>query len=98
MGGRVIGFSIEEIARITGGTIDQVADPALIVSGPVVVDSRHAAPGALFAALPGERVDGHDFAGQAVAAGARPAERRLAGEWTMCPATVSRISVARAAG
>ncbi len=35
-----------------------------------MIDSRKAGPGALFAALPGERVDGHDFAGAAVAAGA----------------------------
>jgi UDP-N-acetylmuramoyl-tripeptide--D-alanyl-D-alanine ligase len=40
------------------------------VTGPVVVDSRRAAPGSLFAALPGERADGHDFAAAAVANGA----------------------------
>jgi UDP-N-acetylmuramoyl-tripeptide--D-alanyl-D-alanine ligase len=66
----VIGFSIEEIARVTGGALDQVDDPARVVTGPVVIDSRQARSGALFAALPGERADGHDFAGQAVAAGA----------------------------
>ena len=33
-------------------------------------DSRAAAPGALFVCLPGLHADGHDFAGQAVAAGA----------------------------
>ncbi|HEY3882090.1 MAG TPA: UDP-N-acetylmuramoyl-tripeptide--D-alanyl-D-alanine ligase [Trebonia sp.] len=41
-----------------------------LVTGPVVVDSRQAAPGALFAALPGERVDGHDYAATAVSGGA----------------------------
>jgi UDP-N-acetylmuramoyl-tripeptide--D-alanyl-D-alanine ligase len=41
-----------------------------IVTGPVVIDSRQAAPGALFAALPGERVDGHDYAAVAVRNGA----------------------------
>ena len=66
----MISFSIEQIARVTGGALDQVGDPALMITGPVVIDSRQAVPGALFAALPGERVDGHDFAGQAVAAGA----------------------------
>lgn len=66
----MIGFSIEQIARITGGALDQVADPAVIVTGPVVIDSRQVGSGALFAALPGERADGHDFAGQAAAAGA----------------------------
>lgn len=35
-----------------------------------VADSRQAAPGDLFACLPGERADGHDFAAKAVAQGA----------------------------
>ncbi|HWF81446.1 MAG TPA: UDP-N-acetylmuramoyl-tripeptide--D-alanyl-D-alanine ligase [Streptosporangiaceae bacterium] len=66
----MIGLSIERIASVTGGALDQVDNPARMVTGPVVIDSRQATWGALFAALPGERVDGHDFAGQAVAAGA----------------------------
>ncbi len=33
----------------------------------VVIDSREAVPGALFVALPGERVDGHDFVSDAFA-------------------------------
>lgn len=36
----------------------------------VVTDSRDAAKGSLFVAIDGERVDGHDFAQQAVSAGA----------------------------
>ena len=36
----------------------------------IVSDSRKASDGALFAALPGERVDGHDFAPAAVMSGA----------------------------
>jgi UDP-N-acetylmuramoyl-tripeptide--D-alanyl-D-alanine ligase len=36
----------------------------------VVVDSREAVPGALFVALPGERVDGHDFVADAFERGA----------------------------
>ena len=35
-----------------------------------VIDSRRAQAGDLFVALPGERVDGHDFAAAAVAQGA----------------------------
>ena len=35
-----------------------------------VIDSREAGPGDLFVALPGERVDGHDYAAAAVQAGA----------------------------
>ena len=41
-----------------------------MVSGEVVIDSRRAGPGGLFAAVAGERSDGHDFAAAAVAAGA----------------------------
>ncbi len=40
------------------------------MTGPVVTDSRQAVPGALFAALPGERVDGHDYAAAAARGGA----------------------------
>ena len=36
----------------------------------VVTDSREARPGVLFAALPGEHFDGHDFCGSAVSLGA----------------------------
>ena len=41
-----------------------------MVSGEVVIDSRRVGPGGLFAAVAGERSDGHDFAAAAVAAGA----------------------------
>jgi UDP-N-acetylmuramoyl-tripeptide--D-alanyl-D-alanine ligase len=66
----VIALSLAEIAAATGGQVDGV-DPGLLVDGPVVVDSRQVTPGALFVAVPGERVDGHDFAAGAVAAGAK---------------------------
>src|SRR5258708_2189108 len=80
----MIALSVAEIAAITGGTVtggtvttgsgqpagSVGSGPSGIVSGPVVVDSPLAVPGALFAALPGERVDGHDFAATAVKAGA----------------------------
>jgi UDP-N-acetylmuramoyl-tripeptide--D-alanyl-D-alanine ligase len=66
----VIALSIAEIAAITGGTPRGAGNPAAVVTGPVVIDSRQATPGALFAALSGERADGHDFAAAAVAKGA----------------------------
>jgi UDP-N-acetylmuramoyl-tripeptide--D-alanyl-D-alanine ligase len=66
----VIPLSIGAIAEITGARPDGVADPAAIVAGPVVIDSRQAVAGAMFAALPGEHADGHDFAPAAAAAGA----------------------------
>jgi UDP-N-acetylmuramoyl-tripeptide--D-alanyl-D-alanine ligase len=66
----VIPLTLTEIAAITGGALHAPDPGAAVVTGPVVIDSRRAQPGALFAALPGERVDGHDFAAVAVAAGA----------------------------
>jgi len=64
----VIPLSLAQIARITGGRLD--GDPEVVVHGEVVIDSRRVSPGGLFAAVPGERSDGHDFAPAAVAAGA----------------------------
>ncbi len=66
----MIPLSLAQIATITGAALDQVADPGVVARGPVVIDSRRAAPGGLFAALPGERADGHDFAHAALRAGA----------------------------
>jgi UDP-N-acetylmuramoyl-tripeptide--D-alanyl-D-alanine ligase len=66
----VIPLSVAEIAELTGAHLADGPDPAALVSGPVVIDSREAVPGGLFAALPGTRADGHDFAAAAVAAGA----------------------------
>jgi UDP-N-acetylmuramoyl-tripeptide--D-alanyl-D-alanine ligase len=66
----VIPLSVAEIAEITSGDIHGDVPPGASVTGPVVIDSRLAAPGALFAALPGERVDGHDYAGAAALGGA----------------------------
>ena len=64
----MIPLILAQIARITAGQLH--GDPAAVVSGEVVIDSRRAAPGGLFAAVAGERSDGHDFAAAAVAAGA----------------------------
>jgi UDP-N-acetylmuramoyl-tripeptide--D-alanyl-D-alanine ligase len=68
----MIRLTLAEIAAITGGHLDgETADAGTAaVTGPVVIDSRRIEPGGLFAALPGERVDGHDFAPAAIAAGA----------------------------
>jgi UDP-N-acetylmuramoyl-tripeptide--D-alanyl-D-alanine ligase len=66
----VIPLSVAQLAEITGAALDQVPDPRAVITGPVVIDSRDAGPGALFAALPGARADGHDFAAAALAAGA----------------------------
>lgn len=65
----VLSMSLAGIAEVVAGRLHQVSDPGSVVTGPVVVDSRRATAGGLFVAFVGERVDGHDFAGAAVAAG-----------------------------
>jgi UDP-N-acetylmuramoyl-tripeptide--D-alanyl-D-alanine ligase len=62
-------MTLDEIAAVTGGRLVN-ADPAAVVTGPVEYDSRKVVPGGLFVAFEGEKVDGHEFAGAAVAAGA----------------------------
>lgn len=64
----MIELTAAQVAAATGGRI--AADPATRVTGSVSIDSRTARPGSLFVALPGERVDGHDFAAVAVSGGA----------------------------
>ncbi|MEV5338204.1 UDP-N-acetylmuramoyl-tripeptide--D-alanyl-D-alanine ligase [Streptomyces sp. NPDC052676] len=66
----MIALSLAEIAEVVGGQTYDIPDPSVLVTGPVVRDSREAGPGSLFVAFVGERVDGHDFAPQVVAAGA----------------------------
>jgi UDP-N-acetylmuramoyl-tripeptide--D-alanyl-D-alanine ligase len=65
----MIEMTLAEVAAVTGGTL-LAADPAVRVTGAVEFDSRRVGAGGLFAAFSGERADGHDFAGEAVAAGA----------------------------
>ena len=66
----MIPTSVAEVASAVGGRLTAGTDPDTVVTGPVTVDSRQVAPGALFVALPGERVDGHDYAAAAEARGA----------------------------
>ncbi|EFL14666.1 UDP-N-acetylmuramoyl-tripeptide--D-alanyl-D-alanine ligase [Streptomyces sp. C] len=66
----MIALTLAEIADITGGRPHDIPDPSVRTAGPVVIDSRQVEPGSLFAAFEGEHVDGHDYAGRAVAAGA----------------------------
>ncbi|MBC3763910.1 UDP-N-acetylmuramoyl-tripeptide--D-alanyl-D-alanine ligase [Quadrisphaera oryzae] len=65
----MIPIALGDVAAATGGRLTGGADAAAEVSG-VVVDSRAATGGDLFAAVPGERVDGHDYAAAALGAGA----------------------------
>jgi len=65
----VIELSLHEVAGAVAGTVVG-ADPAAVVSGPVVIDSRAVEAGSLFVAVAGTRVDGHDYAAAAVGSGA----------------------------
>jgi UDP-N-acetylmuramoyl-tripeptide--D-alanyl-D-alanine ligase len=66
----VIPLRLAEIARAVGGRLVDGAEPDVTVVGPVVIDSRAVAAGALFVAVRGEHADGHDFAADAADAGA----------------------------
>lgn len=65
----MITVTLAEIADIVGGRLHR-AEGSEVVTGSVEFDSRQLTEGGLFVALPGEHVDGHDFAVEAVAAGA----------------------------
>ena len=65
----MIPLSLAEIAAIVGGRTHN-ATGSETVTGSVEFDSRKLGHGDLFVAMPGERVDGHDFAAAAVEAGA----------------------------
>ncbi|HSV56077.1 MAG TPA: Mur ligase family protein, partial [Magnetospirillaceae bacterium] len=60
-------FDARWLAVAVGGSIDGNPDAA---ASSVEVDSRLCGPGSLFAALPGEREDGHDYLKAALEAGA----------------------------
>ncbi|MFE2531202.1 UDP-N-acetylmuramoyl-tripeptide--D-alanyl-D-alanine ligase [Streptomyces sp. NPDC059371] len=66
----MIALSLAEIAAVVGGQTYDIPDPGLQVTGPVVRDSREVESGSLFVAFVGERVDGHDYAGAVIEAGA----------------------------
>ncbi len=65
----MIPLRLEEVASLVDGRLAAGTDGSAIATG-LVIDSRAAGPGLLFAALAGERSDGHDHAAAAIAAGA----------------------------
>ena len=66
----MIPMSLAQVAAVVGGKLSETADPEAVVTGGVEYDSRKAGPGGLFLAIPGDKVDGHDFAAKAHAQGA----------------------------
>ncbi|MET9228043.1 UDP-N-acetylmuramoyl-tripeptide--D-alanyl-D-alanine ligase [Lentzea sp. NPDC003310] len=81
----MIALTLAEIAEIVGGRL-HATDGSPVVTGTIEFDSRKVTGGGLYLALPGERVDGHDFAAQAVAAGAAGV---LAGREVDAPAVIA---------
>ena len=65
----MIPLTLKEIALATGGRLHNATGDET-VTGSVEFDSRQLTAGGLFVAVPGERVDGHDFAAAAVEKGA----------------------------
>ncbi len=59
----------DQLAAISGGQLHNAAAAARTFAG-VSIDTRTLKPGQLFVALRGEKVDGHSFISQALAAGA----------------------------
>jgi UDP-N-acetylmuramoyl-tripeptide--D-alanyl-D-alanine ligase len=62
----VIEMTLAEVADVVGG----VAHGEAVLLGGAFVDTRTPEAGGLFVAIAGERVDGHDLAATAGAAGA----------------------------
>jgi UDP-N-acetylmuramoyl-tripeptide--D-alanyl-D-alanine ligase len=61
-------MTLGEIATVVGGRLAGSGDA--VVTGTVEFDTRKIGPGGLFVAFVGEKVDGHDYAGAAMQAGA----------------------------
>jgi len=80
----MIPMSLEAIADVVGGMVHDDPD-RVTVTGPAFLDSRRPEAGGLFAAFSGEHVDGHEYAGAAVAGGAAAV---LAGRPVGVPAVV----------
>jgi len=66
----MIPLSLARIAEIVDGQLLHIVDSTKVVSLYAVIDSRKAHTDTFFAALPGENVDGHDFAEAAITNGA----------------------------
>ena len=65
----MIRLTLGQIAEIVGGRL-YGATGEEVISGGVEFDSRAVGTGDLFVAMPGERVDGHDFVTGAIGQGA----------------------------
>ena len=60
---------VDVLASAINASVNAALDTTGIQATGVAVDSRDIKAGNVFCALAGERVDGHDFAAEAIAAG-----------------------------
>lgn len=88
-------MTLSDILAATGAVGD-VGDRGNPVIEAVRIDSRAVAPGCLFVCIPGERLDGHNFAAEAVAKGAAAvlADRPMTGLPEGTPVLLVRDTVA----
>ncbi len=89
----MIPTTLGAVADITGGRLHGCSTSeadAITVDGPVVTDSREAAPGSLYIARVGESADGHQFV--PAAAKGEPSPRSPRARSTACPPSSSRTS------
>lgn len=63
-------MSLTAVASVVDGRLTDTPEPAALITEPLSFDSRTVIPGGLFLALPGDHTDGHNFAADAVRAGA----------------------------
>ena len=83
-------LTLGQISEIVGGKL--FGDASIRVSG-VSIDSRNIVSGDLFAAIIGERVDGHDFTTQAFSNGAQAAltSREVNGNFVLVPKSTDNL-------
>ncbi len=86
----MISVTVEEIAGVLGAQLSGPGDKARVITA-LTADSRAVAPGALFVALPGERVDGHDYVVAATTAGAAASLTRYPVEGALCLVVVDPL-------
>jgi UDP-N-acetylmuramoyl-tripeptide--D-alanyl-D-alanine ligase len=89
-------ISLAAAAEVVGGTVGGTSAPAdVVLTGGASADSRSVPAGGLFVAVVGERVDGHDYAEQAVAAGAVAclAQRPVAAPHVLVDDTVTALGL-----
>jgi UDP-N-acetylmuramoyl-tripeptide--D-alanyl-D-alanine ligase len=86
----LLALTAAEIATVTGGRLVRASDRPIRGGA---VDSRQVEPGALFAALPGDRTDGHLFVGDAIAAGAAAVLVREASPAIVAAAEANDVAV-----